>query len=714
MSAYLSPIAGAGWQFLTNAGAVLNGGKLYTYTAGSTALKATWTDSTQGVLNANPIVLDSYGRPPNEVWLASGSNNYKFVLTDSTGNILGTWDNITGIAASNSQQSEWVASGLTPTYVSATQFTVVGDQTLLFPVYRRVQYVVAGGTYYGYVSVVAFGAATTVTIVADSTGLDATLSSVSYGFINSSNTSIPQQYVLAASQANPTPGSNANKLIHVNAAANGYEVLTSSTPVSSTMSFDSTHGINDSKTTVVSATAPDIWTNTGHLIDYTGTATATGFAAAPQAGASRVLLCAGAAVFTAGANMLIDGYQSGSSVTCAANDRVVVVAKTTTQFVLVRLPAAGYVVKSGDSLTGPLNTLRATVASAATTADIWSALGNEIDFTGIATVTNFPAAPQAGAHRILHCAGACTFTQNANIAVQGAVTYVATAGDIVHIHAITTTTFKAFVQKTNGYPTVIPPLARSPRTSNTILAVVDYGNLIDSTSGTYSQTLTAAATLGSWYAYVGVSSTAGYVTLDPNGAETITVNGVAQSTWVLWPNEMGLLICNGTGFYYYCIQKGEVTQTLSGNVASVSFSTGLAYRRRMVLSITNYSIATTNSYPYLQVNTTDSTRFNQLLMVTNAASGNSTGGVLPFELLATLATGAAAADRMVGNIAINADPVVISAQSNMRGVNSGSNGVLTLTNGHWTGVSESTITSITILQSSTGVIATGTFVLREI
>lgn len=93
--------------------------------------------------------------------------------------------------------------------------------------------------------------------------------------------------------------------------------------------------------TVASATTPDIWTGTGHLINYTGTATATGFAAAPQAGAARTLVCAGAAVFTAGANMIIPGIAPAANFTAAANTRIEVVALSTTQFLLNVLKADG-------------------------------------------------------------------------------------------------------------------------------------------------------------------------------------------------------------------------------------------------------------------------------------------------------------------------------------------------------------------------------------
>ena len=68
MAAYLSPIFGAGAQLFNNQGIVLAGGKIWTYQAGTTTPLGTWTDSTQVVVNANPIILDSAGRPPNEIW----------------------------------------------------------------------------------------------------------------------------------------------------------------------------------------------------------------------------------------------------------------------------------------------------------------------------------------------------------------------------------------------------------------------------------------------------------------------------------------------------------------------------------------------------------------------------------------------------------------------------------------------------------------------
>jgi hypothetical protein len=96
MTVNISLFAGAGAQFFDNNGVPLSGGLLYTYAAGTTTLTATYTSSSGGTANSNPIVLDSAGRPPSEIWLTTGSN-YKFVLQTSLAVSIGTWDNIPGV-----------------------------------------------------------------------------------------------------------------------------------------------------------------------------------------------------------------------------------------------------------------------------------------------------------------------------------------------------------------------------------------------------------------------------------------------------------------------------------------------------------------------------------------------------------------------------------------------------------------------------------------
>lgn len=101
MTVSLSSFAGAGWQFFDNNGDILSGGKIYTYSAGTTALATTYTDSTGSTANTNPIILDSAGRVPYEIWLTSGFQ-YKFILKNSSDVQISSWDNIPSIASSQS------------------------------------------------------------------------------------------------------------------------------------------------------------------------------------------------------------------------------------------------------------------------------------------------------------------------------------------------------------------------------------------------------------------------------------------------------------------------------------------------------------------------------------------------------------------------------------------------------------------------------------
>ena len=96
MAVNLSPIGGVAGQFFDNNGNPLVGGKLYTYTAGTTTPQVTYTSALGNVPNSNPIILNGGGRVPAEIWLTDGLE-YKFVLYSSTDQLIGSWDNIVGI-----------------------------------------------------------------------------------------------------------------------------------------------------------------------------------------------------------------------------------------------------------------------------------------------------------------------------------------------------------------------------------------------------------------------------------------------------------------------------------------------------------------------------------------------------------------------------------------------------------------------------------------
>lgn len=111
---HLAPI-GNGFQFQNSIGQLLNAGQLFTYAAGTSTPQATYTDVTGTVQNPNPIILGTDGRTPNEIWLVDGLS-YKFVLEDSLGNPIATYDNLYGVAKTTAQA-----------FINVVDFGTVGD-----------------------------------------------------------------------------------------------------------------------------------------------------------------------------------------------------------------------------------------------------------------------------------------------------------------------------------------------------------------------------------------------------------------------------------------------------------------------------------------------------------------------------------------------------------------------------------------------------------
>jgi hypothetical protein len=183
-------------QFLLATGLPAVGAQLFSYVASSVNTKQpTYADASGSVANPNPILLNALGEVPNELWV-SATQSYKFVFspagdTDPPTSPIFTVDNVPGAPSSNAVASEWVDSGLTPTFGSATTFTVPGNQTSIFQIGRRVRTQNAGGTIYSTITNSVFGALTTVTVVNDAGVLDVGLSAVAYSFISSVHSSIP-------------------------------------------------------------------------------------------------------------------------------------------------------------------------------------------------------------------------------------------------------------------------------------------------------------------------------------------------------------------------------------------------------------------------------------------------------------------------------------------------------------------------------------------
>jgi hypothetical protein len=109
MSVNLSPV-GNGFQFFTNNGEPLVGGKLDTYQAGSTTPLTTFTDSSGLIPNTNPIILGTDGRPPDTIWLSEGFF-YKFVLSDANDVQIQVYDNLYGIIGVSPPAATPIPSG---------------------------------------------------------------------------------------------------------------------------------------------------------------------------------------------------------------------------------------------------------------------------------------------------------------------------------------------------------------------------------------------------------------------------------------------------------------------------------------------------------------------------------------------------------------------------------------------------------------------------
>jgi hypothetical protein len=123
---------------------------------------------------------------------------------------------------------------------------------------------------------------------------------------------------------------------------------------------------------------------------------------------------------------------------------------------------------------GAINFKRAIVAATATATPLWAtANGNIQDWTGTPTITDFPAAPQAGAQREVYPAAGTIITNAGNISVQGAANYTVASGDCLTVTAITATTFYVSIKKKDGRAVVQYSLPT--QTSNSGKALVTNG-----------------------------------------------------------------------------------------------------------------------------------------------------------------------------------------------------------------------------------------------
>lgn len=200
------------------------------------------------------------------------------------------------------------------------------------------------------------------------------------------------------------------------------------------------------------------------------------------------------------------------------------------------------------------NTSRATVASHATNADIWGASGNEIDFTGTATITDFPNAPQAGVSRILHIASTPTFTHNANIFMPNDSNYIAEAGDIITVHAITTSTFRISISQKNQLIVRQRPIFSSETLDTTMVSSGENLSANAYSTGLPSGNINVVYGAGLFVAFTSVSSQ--YVATSPDG-EVWTIRSMPSNN--VW--RVGVV-----GSNFMAVSSGTATATSSDGI----------------------------------------------------------------------------------------------------------------------------------------------------
>jgi hypothetical protein len=194
-NAYLSPILNDA-QF-SDDGTFLAGGLIWFYHAGTSTPLIAYTTPVADTPWTNPIQLDARGETGGEIWLAAGKS-YKIILEgppeygQTHGVVISTFDNITGVNdPGTTSVANWVAFSGTPTYLSAVTFNVPGDYRTVFLESRRLKSTNTVGLVYSTVVLSTYATGVTTVTVSNDYGqaLDAGLSAVSYGFVETGGVS---------------------------------------------------------------------------------------------------------------------------------------------------------------------------------------------------------------------------------------------------------------------------------------------------------------------------------------------------------------------------------------------------------------------------------------------------------------------------------------------------------------------------------------------
>ena len=140
-------------QFLTSNGSVRNGGKVFTYAAGTTTPKATYTNAAGTIVAANPVILNSAGLPDHGsgntglIWI---NGSYDFVITNADGSDPVTMPNVSSfntVSAAGASYFQTFSGNGTQTTFTLSQPLGTDENAVLFFVDNGLGSYVANGDF---------------------------------------------------------------------------------------------------------------------------------------------------------------------------------------------------------------------------------------------------------------------------------------------------------------------------------------------------------------------------------------------------------------------------------------------------------------------------------------------------------------------------------------------------------------------------------------